>query len=68
MGATSETRSLPGRTTSGEELLRVGGSVKVLAIVVIVLLSLEVGVLALQQRPDGEGLLRSALFRKGRLA
>ncbi|MBI2819639.1 MAG: hypothetical protein HYX73_06650 [Acidobacteria bacterium] len=49
MNAVSETNVLSGRMITGEDLLRAGRSLKILAIIVIVLLSVGVGVLAIQQ-------------------
>ena len=49
MNAVSETNVLTGRMVSGDDLLRAGRSLKVLAIAVIVLLSLGIGLLSIQQ-------------------
>ena len=49
MKAGAETNTLPGRGFAGDDLLRAGRPLKVLAIVVIILLSIGVGVLAFHQ-------------------
>ena len=49
MNAISGTDSMAGRMISGDDLLQAGRSLKVLAVVVIVLLSLGIGVLGFQQ-------------------
>ena len=49
MNAFSESNIMTGKVLTGDDLLRVGRSLKVLAIIVIVLLSLGVAALAIRQ-------------------
>ena len=64
MNAVSETNLLTGRMITGDDLLRAGRSLKVLAILVIVLLSLGVGVLAIQQWLES-GIVQNAFRTDG---
>jgi hypothetical protein len=64
MNAVSETNLLTGGMVSRQDLLRAGRSLKILAIVVIILLSLGVGILAIQQWLES-GMLQSMLRTDG---
>lgn len=64
MNTASESNLLAGAALTQEDLLRAGRSLKVLAIVVIILLSLGVGVLAIQQWL-ASGVLQSMFGAEG---